>query len=52
MNKQNVVELPREDNVVLVIDSFDQWHDPRGLAVLPTNTCWTSTPTTTFPEAA
>ncbi|MBN6036951.1 hypothetical protein [Amycolatopsis sp. 195334CR] len=28
MDKQNVVELPREDNVVLVIDRFDQWHNP------------------------
>ncbi|MGC7096645.1 hypothetical protein ACPZ19_18365 [Amycolatopsis lurida] len=30
MDKQNVVELPREDNVVLVIDRFDQWHNPAG----------------------
>ena len=31
MDKQNVVELSRDDNVVLVIDRFDQWHNPAGL---------------------
>ncbi|GAB2754795.1 hypothetical protein [Amycolatopsis magusensis] len=52
MDKLNVVELPREDNVVLVIDRFDQWHNQAGLALVPTQ-CWTSgNPTTTFPEAA